>query len=104
MKKLIFAFYTAAMFGNLALGADTAHKHDEMKGGAAMTLEHREKMAGAHEKMAVCLRSDRPMRECKEEMMKTCKENMGTQGCPMMDGKMNHEMNRSMMNHDEAAK
>ena len=36
----------------------------------APTKEEREKMAQAHEKMAACLRSDRPMSDCHAEMMK----------------------------------
>jgi hypothetical protein len=32
--------------------------------------EMRAKMASAHEQMAACLRSDRPMAECHDEMMK----------------------------------
>lgn len=34
------------------------------------TREMREKMAEAHEKIAACLRSDRPIDECHAEMMK----------------------------------
>lgn len=34
------------------------------------TKEMREKMAEAHEKIAACLRSDRPIDECRAEMMK----------------------------------
>ena len=34
------------------------------------TKEMREKMAAAHEQMATCLRSDRPIEECHEEMRK----------------------------------
>jgi len=34
------------------------------------TKEMREKMAEAHEKMAACLRSDRPIDECHDEMKK----------------------------------
>ena len=33
----------------------------------APTKEEREKMAAAHEKMAACLRSDRPMSDCHAE-------------------------------------
>jgi len=36
----------------------------------APSKEMRAKMANAHEQMAACLRSDRPMVECHEEMMK----------------------------------
>ena len=34
------------------------------------TKEMREKMADAHEKIAACLRSDRPIDECHDEMKK----------------------------------
>lgn len=46
--------------------------------------EARQQMAAVHQKMAECLRSDRPMAECKAEMMKSCHEMMGERGCPMM--------------------
>lgn len=47
------------------------------------TKEMRAKMAVAHEKMAVCLRSDRPVAECRQEMMHSCQQ-MSGQGCGMM--------------------
>lgn len=51
---------------------------------AAPSKEQREKMAQAHEKMAACLRSDRPVADCHQEMMQTCHDTMGGQGCGMM--------------------
>lgn len=45
-----------------------------------LTVEERETMAAHHEKLAGCLRSGKPMGECREEMM-------GVEDCPMM-GKM----------------
>jgi hypothetical protein len=48
--------------------------------------EQREKMAQAHEKMATCLRSERPLAECHQEMMQACHDTMGGQGCGMMMG------------------
>ncbi len=56
---------------------------EEPKGKPAMTAEQRSKMAEAHEKMAVCLRSEKPMKDCHEEMRKACNDNKG-EGCPMM--------------------
>jgi hypothetical protein len=50
------------------------------------TPEMRQKMAKQHEKMAACLRSDKPISECRQEMMRGCKDIMGPQGCPMMGG------------------
>jgi hypothetical protein len=49
-----------------------------------MTKEQRQKMAEMHQKMADCLKSDKPMSECHAEMMKECQDKMGGEGCPMM--------------------
>lgn len=63
-----------------------SEKHTEV------SREQREKMAAEHEKMAACLRSSRPLRECRREMMKRCHEMMEKHGCPMMDeSNNNHE-------------
>jgi hypothetical protein len=48
------------------------------------TPEARQQMAAVHQKMAECLRSDRPIAECRAEMMRSCHEMMGERGCPMM--------------------
>jgi len=48
---------------------------------ANMTVEQRESMAKAHEQMAVCLRSDKDMTVCHDELMTSCR---GTDACPMM--------------------
>jgi len=58
---------------------------------AAPTKEMREKMATLHEQMATCLRSDKPIADCRSEMRKSCTETMGEAGCPMMD-RMHHHM------------
>lgn len=49
-----------------------------------MTKEQRQEMATHHEKMALCLRSDRTMADCQKEMRAACDEKMGMAGCPMM--------------------
>jgi hypothetical protein len=59
--------------------------------------DQRNKMATAHEQMATCLRSDKSMEECHEEMRKSCKE-MGDQ-CPMMMG--HHGMGMGKMKHPD---
>ncbi|HWG70691.1 MAG TPA: hypothetical protein VN692_14855 [Steroidobacteraceae bacterium] len=51
---------------------------------AEPSKELRAKMADAHEQMAACLRTDRAMSDCREEMMKECHQLMGEHGCPMM--------------------
>lgn len=53
------------------------------------TTEDRIKMAEAHEKMAACLRSDRPMDECHEELSESCTHMKGKK-CPMKHGKKHH--------------
>jgi len=44
----------------------------------------REKMAVLHEQMAACLRSDKSIADCRDEMRKNCQTTVGAQGCPMM--------------------
>lgn len=58
--------------------------------------EHRKDMAKLHENMAKCLKSERPMSECKTEMKKSCRDMMGEDGCPMM-GEMMHKDHGGMM-------
>lgn len=48
------------------------------------TPEAREEMAAHHDKMAACLRSDRPLGECRAEMSKTAKS--CDQGCSAESG------------------
>jgi len=36
--------------------------------------------------MAACLKSSRPIEECRAEMFKGCRETMGQTGCPMVGG------------------
>ena len=52
-------------------------------------------MAQLHEQMAGCLRSDKSMTECRTEMMKSCPDVVGKDGCPMMG--MGWGMHRQMM-------
>jgi hypothetical protein len=51
---------------------------------AAPTAEQRQKMAEIHQKMADCLRSDRPIEECRSEMATACHDSLGADQCPMM--------------------
>jgi hypothetical protein len=61
-----------------------------------ITKEERAKMADAHEKMAACLRSDRPFMDCHKEMWEAHKGMMGGKGeCPMHGGKGHHHKHDS---------
>jgi hypothetical protein len=51
-----------------------------------LSKETREKMAALHEQMAACLRSDKSFAECHGTMIKSCQEQLGSDGCPMMTG------------------
>lgn len=46
--------------------------------------EMRDRMAAMHEKMATCLRSEKPFADCRSEMQQHCKTMMGEEDCPMM--------------------
>ena len=60
---------------------------------AEPSKETREKMAVMHEKMAACLRSDKPIADCRNEMRAYCQQTPG--GCPMGPGwGMHGPMNR----------
>ena len=50
---------------------------------AAPTRDMREKMAAMHEKMAVCLRSDKTFAECSDAMRQECRSTMGERHCMM---------------------
>ena len=89
MKKLVVLFSMISLCASISL-AEGSDMHGIMD--AKMTKEQREKMAAAHEKMAACLRTDKTMKDCHEEMKKACEANMGPDACPMMDhkGMMGH--------------
>jgi fatty-acid desaturase len=47
------------------------------------TADMRKKMADMHQMMADCLKSEKPMKECKQEMMKNCPMMKDGKKCPM---------------------
>ena|SRR6266581_737063 len=75
----IVAGVLAIMSASAALAADPPTASQ-----AAPSKEMREKMATLHEQMAACLRSDKPIADCHSQMMKSCQDTMGKQGCTMM--------------------
>ena len=81
--RAVFVFAACAIA--LVMGAGAASAVDApMPAHAVPTKEMREQMATLHEKMAVCLRSDKAVAVCHEEMMKACHTTMGEKECPMM--------------------
>ncbi len=101
MNKIVMFLFFVCMSGNVAVANDTGKSAPSKKMSmASMTTEQRQKMADSHDKMAVCLRSDKPVSDCHEEMMKACQEGMGKDGCPMMGGKGMHHGHK--MHQDES--
>lgn len=82
MKKsmILAATITLALLSTNSFGEDK-------KKMMTMTPEQRQSMASAHDKMATCLRSDKSVEDCKKEMMESCEESMGKDGCYMMGKK-----------------
>ena len=76
--------------------AGAAHAAEPKKAPPAPTAEQRQKMADIHQKMAECLRSDRPIAECRSEMATACHDTLGAEACPMM-GKGRGGMGPGMM-------
>jgi hypothetical protein len=99
MLKKISLIASLAAFAlssaSIALGEDAAPTMDHQAHSAAMskmkepTPEIRQKMADAHQKMADCLKSTKPISECKDEMMKNCPM-MKNGHCMMMEGMSGH--------------
>ena len=97
VKKMAGLCSVIALVANLSFAAEPSPKPGRMK---EPTKEQRQKMAELHEKMANCLKSDRAVSECRKEMMQSCKETMGNDGCPMggmMHGKRGHGMHHHEM-------
>lgn len=82
MKKSMFL----AVMITMALLSTTSFAENKKKA-MAMTPEQRQSMATAHDKMATCLRSEKTAEDCKKEMMESCEETMGKDGCNMMGKK-----------------
>ena len=97
MKTLHAVLSAALLFGSVASAQDkTSTQTTPPPMPMQMTREQRNKMADAHEKMAACLRSTKPLSECHQEMMQACKANLGAE-CPMMHMHGMHGMHGGQM-------
>jgi hypothetical protein len=105
MKTIVVLVCTVAAFSLPTFAEETTGKSTERMKPPEFTAEQRQKMADVHEKMAVCLRSDRPLSECRQETMQRCQDIMGQAGCPMMGSMMGSGMkHRGGMKHEEQNK
>lgn len=80
LTKLFLPMALLCAFSLQSSADDMTSDKNEMP---KMTKEQREKMATLHDKMAACLRSEKAMSDCHQEMKKSCTE-MGEESCPMM--------------------
>lgn len=81
----------AVLLGVAALAGTTLALADPPQA-PPITRDMREKLARLHEHMAACLRSDKPIAECRHEMMQGCYRELGAHECPMMGMGMGHGM------------
>ncbi len=89
-----------SLFGMSCLLSLSAYAADKAPPAAAKapewTSEQRESMAKSHEQMAACLRSDKAVDACHEEMMSACKSNSSCQGM-WGQGMSGHHMGKDHM-------
>jgi len=85
-KGLAVVLLTLVIVSSVAIGSEQTAPTPPMP-----SKEMREKMASVHEGMATCLRSEKPLAECRDEMMKSCRQ-LPEQGCRMMGMGMHREM------------
>lgn len=91
---MLVAVVWTSLFGGLsACAAEKTKAKTEKKW--EITKEQRQKMAEMHEKMAACLKSDKPFEECHKQMASSC-----SGGCGMMGSGHHHE---SCAMHDDDA-
>jgi len=93
MKRIQFLVCAFIVLASFSIHAETTNQANATNN---PTAEQRRKMADLHEKMAACLRSERAISECREEIKKDCKDAVVKEGCPMMEKGMGRGR-RSMM-------
>jgi hypothetical protein len=114
LEKLLPLMIITAALGNMSFvvhADDTAAKSEEHAqnhpknetSAKAPSPEMRQKMAEMHQMMSDCLKSDKPMSECKQEMMKNCPMMKEGGHCPMM-GEMDEMMGHSKHSSKKATK
>jgi hypothetical protein len=85
-KSSLIALLSLTLLSGISSFANDKNMDMMMK----MTAEQRQKMAMVHEKMGLCLRSDRMLKDCHDEMMKGCEDALGKDKCHMMHGMHHH--------------
>ena len=89
MKKYFVMISMALAYSIGAMAAESSLSQKDSQAGPS--IETREQMAQAHEKMALCLRSDVSVQDCHQQMRQQCQDMKGHGGCMMG----NHMKNNS---------
>ena len=82
MKK-IFILLGAVLFGSSLFAANSGPVVNYKKPSDPTTKE-RQYLASFHDKMATCLRSDRPFSDCHKEIVNNCMNGFGKNRCLSM--------------------
>jgi hypothetical protein len=80
----------------LLLGAAATYADTPAADSRVPSQQTREKMAVLHEQLAACLRSDRPVNECRSEMVTNCQAQIGS-NCATIAGVIHGTDNRHRM-------
>lgn len=85
MKSVII--FVALLMSAGTFAADAPKKAEGKQAADEPSTELREKMAASHERLALCLRSDKKIEECHNEMREQCQDANEGYGCFMMGRK-----------------
>lgn len=103
MKNFVMLIAAIMISSPIAFGADKDDKAAKIDKSSWMNMsaETRKQMADMHQKMADCMKSNKPISECRTNMMANCPM-MKDGSCPMM-GMMMHDYDddnyRDCMHH-----
>jgi hypothetical protein len=95
-KKEIYMKQLIALMFVFGISAPTFAHDMEMKD---LSKDDRAKLAEIHDKMANCLRSDKSMKDCHEEMKASCDADQNCKA--MMAHKMERKMEHKKMKKEE---
>lgn len=85
MKKFNRTNVLLAIAVSALLSSPVAMAEPKADGDRQSKIKMHEQMAETHRKAADCLKANKPMEECKSEMMKNCPMMKAGKKCPMKD-------------------
>lgn len=87
-SNLLATGILALSFSLTSYAQDTAKSAGTQKATSTVSKEERQKVAQVHENMAACLKSDKDVQECHDEMRSQCQDMNGCGMGPFGRGKM----------------